>query len=664
MDMLPKARDERQDIQTSAQGFCPLLRILQAPAIWKRRLSLADCRAIFSLFYTASSRLADGTSQWQSAGPYGTPARLSIEEWVKAIVRGADEHSPRWRHVLAIGGLLLGFERQDHQPMLPSTVRYKLESALVQAVNLALANTTGIDDTEALAIVFVLNNTFHLLSDAERSQLQYEHLLPVLISATFSSNEGLQNAYFLGAMDRDVVQIQGRKIFCWSPTCHSFKAISDLQSKPLVTSLGPMARLISHAIEHVSSPQIVSDALKELHVFSRAMIIQWRQNKLSEIDPSEEKAYLDADTLSNTLPRLWRLLRITLFTQLIILRSVLGRLLGDQVLASDSNAPEIAIQCLHVLRNLYFISSRLGETSSSQYTFVNFAAIDILSQYPAKTIEFLTDIRPYETNQIPNHPLERCLDLFFLNTAEHFTSVLPTSLNEELVFSAAAPYLIVGGNVHLLEIFEAAHSVMLALFATPHCFQLTEKHLAFYIDTLFNAFPQNLSARQFRLALRTIIRVLAPPSPIANTQPLLPAILLELACERAQQASPEPLPTLPQSSAADPKSESPPLSEQAVLVLSILDSLCYLPLDLLKEWLPLAADLVHQVQDQDMKRICQDRFWEALSSGEMDVERAAFCVTWWTTQGGRQRLLHNRELGVEASDQQYLMSGGVGQSKI
>jgi hypothetical protein len=148
-------------------------------------------------------------------------------------------------------------------------------------------------------------------------------------------------------------------------------------------------------------------------------------------------------------------------------------------------APFVAVQSLHILRNLYFISSRIGQNASSQYSFVNLVAIDIVAQYPDLAENLLRTIRPAELGQIPGHPLERCLDLFFLNTAEHFTLTLSPQVNEELIISAALPYLAAGGSNRLLEIFEAAHSVVLAVFSAPPNADITAKHLPFYVDNLF-----------------------------------------------------------------------------------------------------------------------------------------------------------------------------------
>ncbi len=149
------------------------------------------------------------------------------------------------------------------------------------------------------------------------------------------------------------------------------------------------------------------------------------------------------------------------------------------------DAPILASQALQMLRNLYFVSSRMGQNAFSQYTFVYLTAVDILSNYPAESEVFLRDIQPLQLGRIPNHPLERCLDLYFLNTAEHFSLVMSPQLNEDLLVAAATPYLASGGNNHLLEIFEAAHSVMLAVLVAPQSANVTAKHLPFYVDALF-----------------------------------------------------------------------------------------------------------------------------------------------------------------------------------
>jgi hypothetical protein len=308
----------------------------------------------------------------------------------------------------------------------------------------------------------------------------------------------------------------------------------------------------------------------------------------------------------------------------------------------------------------------MGNVSFSQYTFTYLTSIDILASYPNQSATFLDSIAPSELGHIPSHPLERNLDLFFLNTAEHFAPVLSSRQNEDLLLAAASPYLITAGNPNLLPIFEAAHSVTLSVFSAPQNVDLTAKHLPFYVDALFRVFPHNLSARQFRLAFKNLIRVVSPPSRIAITQPMLAATLLDLVHERAIHAPDTPLPPsyVPSSTGSSglesiPQSTIPDLSEKAVLILTLIDAFPCLSLALLEEWLPLTAIATQTVTDSAMREYCKKHFWEVLVGGEMDPERSQICVRWWTSRGGRESLIN----GDDMPDEEYVMSGGLGEEE-
>lgn len=428
-------------------------------------------------------------------------------------------------------------------------------------------------------------------------------------------------------------------------------------ARPLVSSMGPLSRLIAHSVENVKDPWLIQTMMDDLASFSRALTTQWRQIKLSEVDSAEELVYFEEEALQKTLPRLWSLLKAVLFATTIILRGVFNRTLGNGELAADAVAPHLASQALHTLRYLYFITSRLGPASLSQHTFVYLTAIDILAAYPIQADKFLKSVAPQQLGQIPRHPLDRILDLYFLNTAEHFTLVLSPATNEELLVASAVPYLASGGNHHMLPIFEAAHSVMLAVLSAPQSAEITAKHLPFYIDALFSVFPHNLSPRQFRLAFKTLMRVTAPPSALSASHPDLPAILLELVFNRALNAPTTALPpdeaTLAlQGSDAPP----PPLSEQAVLALTLVDVLPFLPIPLLEEWMPLCAELLNSIDDTTMREAVKARYWEVLISGEMDAEKSGVAVAWWGTRGGREMVLFGRE---SERDMIKMMSGAL-----
>ncbi|KAK4945690.1 hypothetical protein LTR10_015038 [Elasticomyces elasticus] len=619
--------------------------LLSNDILHPRPIEITQSRQIFSVFYTAVLRLIEDK---QSPAHAQLRSDLPVREWVKAIVKGADERSPRWRHTLLIGGLLLAFQSRKFEE-LPSDLRNKLEAALVTASNLALLQKDSEPNCE-LPVIFVLNHTFPLLSDYHRSQVQFDLLLPILVNATFFSREGLEQGYWLGAIDNDVRQFSGQK-FNWSTRSKSFSKINEIKSRSLVAPLGALSRLMAHCIDNVQDGSLIVYSTNRIAEFARTLATSWRQNKLSEVDPREEAQYLDQETINQTLPVLLQLLRNTVFAAVITLRSVVGRTLCDSTLASNNTAPSLAMQTLHILRDTYFIAHRFGLTSSSQYTFVNFTANDILSRYQAQSEHFLEAIKPGELGRIPLHPLDRTYDLFFLNTAEHFTLTLLPRTNQELLFNSAAPYVDPRGDPRLGEIFEAAHSVMLAILAAPQNAEVATRNVPFYVETLLQSFPKPLTARQFRFAMKSVIRLAAPPSPIAMSMPLMQAIVLDLLRERVEHASEDLLPPNPDV----PVESDQPSSERTVLLLSIIDCLSSLPILLLEDWLPVTADLLQKVKNPAQKQQCQQRLWNALSDGEMDVERAASCVAWWTSRGGREHVT----FGEQPEDQEYLMSGAL-----
>lgn len=620
--------------------------VLANPLLYSQPVDLPHCRSVFSVFYTAALRFVEAEANDKVQYDRSTLSRVA---WTRAVIQGADDKSPRWRHTLLLGGLLLGFEGNG-DPRLPSDLRNKIEIALITASNLALQEKDERDASNQHCTVFVLNTVFPLISDYNRAQLNYGLLLPELIEAAYFSREGLEHGYWLGTIDADIRQVS-RAHFNWNAKSSSAMRMQQIRSRILVASLGPLARLVAHSIENVRDTNLLIPVLSRLAEFSRNIALSWRQNKLSEIEPSEEAIFLDEETRQTTFPNLLQLLRNIMFSLVISLRAIAGMILTDSMLSSDAKAPTLAIQTLHILRDLYFVSHRFGQSSSSQYVFVNYTAIDILNQFPVQAESFLTSIRPTEIGIIPAHPLDRLNDLFFLNIAEHFTLVLRPEANTDLLINTAMPYVAINGDQRLSELYEAAHSVLLAVFASPQNGTMSAQYVPFYVETLLESFPSSLTPRQFRLAIKSLMQVSAPFTPIANAIPQLQEIVFDIIKHRIAQASETPIKP---SDAALTESANM-VSEKSVLVVSIIENLNFLPALLLQEWLVIAAEQIHKITDAIQKDDCQKRFWEVLSSGEMDVERAAVCVTWWTSRGGRELVLY----GDVMADLPWSMSGAL-----
>ena len=261
-------------------------------------------------------------------GPYPTWEGLAKEEWVKAVVSGADDRSPRWRHMLALGGLLLGFESQ-HRRGLSVTLRRTLESAIVEAANLALDVVEPGDEVASTSIALVLSHVFDMLGRLDKSQINHNLLLPLLIRAAYFSRDGFHWGYFLGTIDADVVQDTAEK-FVWSTKSSTYFQTHQMSSGPLIASLGSLSRLAAFSVEVVHDEDCLIVMVEDLSAFCRSLCVQWRQNKLSEIDIAEEMDFLSDESLKVSLPVLWQFLKASMFATMIVLRALLGRVLGDR----------------------------------------------------------------------------------------------------------------------------------------------------------------------------------------------------------------------------------------------------------------------------------------------------------------------------------------------
>ncbi|TGO74229.1 hypothetical protein BELL_0298g00100 [Botrytis elliptica] len=635
--------------------------LLTAPAIWNNTDGLRICLRIISVFNTAAITVCKNEVESRNEHPpYDAyqPRKgggIGSDDWARSVVKGADERSPRWQHLLVIAGVLLGMENGGRHG-LSNGLRSTLERALVTAANLALENPMRDGILAAESIVLALNHAFPLLSDGVRAGLNYDSLVMIMVRSV-TALEGYQDGIFLQYIDADVKQVPGDK-FDWSSKSPSFLQLQKQASSPILSSMGPLSRLIAYAIENMTNSLLAIEIREHLLSFSGRLLEGWKRNKLSEIDPSEEATFLTPETLQMTAPVLWQVLKSAMFATVVILQSLMGRTMLDPILSTRRLAPIGASETLIILGNIHFISSRIGSNSFSAYVFVNLSSIDILSNYPLESRELLKAIYPTQAGEIPNNPLQRNHDLFYLNTCEHLTNILSPPDNESLIISVAAPYLNPTAHPGFLEIFEAAHSAVLAVLSAPQNTKLTARFIPTYVDALFNSFPNNLSPRQFRYAFKSLIYITTPPTPLSTAEPMLAETLLEMLHHRATHAPTSPLPqSVYTRDTASQQDSQAPLSEQTYLMLTLLDALPNLPLDALQAWLPISADLLNSIEDNYMRERCKARFWEILESGEMDVERSALCVGWWSTRGGRDQILFGRE----TQDVGPYMSGGLGE---
>ncbi|KAI1195599.1 hypothetical protein F5X97DRAFT_241378 [Nemania serpens] len=618
---------------------------LSARSIWQQPDGLRTCLRVVSVFNTAAVHVRRNELCSADLPPAGSGVRAG--DWARAVAKGLDDRSGRWRHALVLAGVLVGMEGEERRS-LPWRLRSTLEQAVVTAANLALEDGSQSGGLGRAAVVLALTYAFPLLSDANKALLSGDALLPAVVQAMLGE-EGFEHGEFIRAIQLDITSAGS---LGWSPTSPSVSHIQQLESRPLSQNMGPLSRLGVFAIEHARDSSLVLGIQDELLSFTAGLLERWEHCALSLVDPSVESAKLSPGVLQGPWPMLWQLLRKILFSVVAVMQPIVGRCLLDPRLRNDNVAPILAAKTLHMLRNLSFISSRQGGSAFQVYTFTYLTSLDILTRFPDASTRFLQETLPPPTNTVPP-PVHQALSLFYLNTAEHLPLSLPTPSADSLIIAPATAnlsptsWLTSPANTPpsslTLELFESSHAALLSVFSCPPHGALTAPLVPFYIDALLSSFPARVSPRQFRLAFRTVMQVASPPYPISVTHPGLSEALLEMLRFRAEGASAAPLPPppVPDSSSSSSFSSAPatePLSEQAALVLALVDALPYLPAPLVDEWLSRAAESSNAILDPRMRDVARRRLWEVLASGELDVDRAVVGVAWWGTQGGRDLL--------------------------
>lgn len=307
--------------------------LLTAPTIWYQPDGLRTPISVLGVFNSAALRIFARQTPKQRSNLSDPSRKLAKDEWTTAVVKGADDRSSRWRHLLLLGGLLLGIATAEEEHINRS-MRRKVEVAIVKAVNLALREGESEDALAMKSLTVVLSHVFDLLSDDNKFDLDHDLLLPKLYHSSLFDREGLHSGFFLSTMDADVIESAAKK-FDWSRKSSSYVRMQRMASGPLVSSLGSISRLVAFSTENIRNVDLLAVMIEELGAFARCLCVQWRQNKISEIDATDETTYLTDETLRTSLPLLWRILKSSMFATIIILRPLLGRVLGDARLSMN-----------------------------------------------------------------------------------------------------------------------------------------------------------------------------------------------------------------------------------------------------------------------------------------------------------------------------------------
>ncbi|KAK6543802.1 hypothetical protein TWF694_000533 [Orbilia ellipsospora] len=603
--------------------------ILAAPALWNSPDLVSVCQAVFDIF-----RLSTGERVRESS------RAISLTDWIEAVINGADSRVPRWKHALASGGILAAFDANDAR--LPFTTRSNLEAHLLEVVNLHFEFLTSGIETQSC--VLAISNTYRILSEDAKYMINYPALTGAVLPAMFLSSEGYQTGDFLRQIDRG---IPSAKRSSKHATPFSLK---EFLARPFVRNMGGLAKLAATSMDSSADAETINGALSVLATFSRSLTSIWCETQLSTLP---DNAIISQDPVQTNTAQLWQLLKASLFSTVVVLESVVRALLHSHHMTRNNEVHSFASQVICILRDLFFITHRTNPAAFGTYNFVFHACIDIVMSNPGQAESLAGQLAPIQTGTLPTHPANILRDLYFLNTLEHLVIACTPRFCTSIVSPSLSPYLAnPSANTLLREPFESAHSLTLAMIGCPQLVETSFKILPEYIESVFMAYPQFLSTRQFRLAIASLVKYTSPPTALSGIKRDLPDVILEMLCARIdsadgrhpvtawkpqqQQQDATPDGAAPAASGAT-QAEQEGFTERDACILALLDSLPFMEEAALMRWLEVSARYVGETTRGDSREILRGRVWDVIS-GELDVGRSQLAIPWWS-EGGREMVL-------------------------
>ncbi|GAA5978204.1 hypothetical protein JCM11641_001135 [Rhodosporidiobolus odoratus] len=489
-------------------------------------------------------------------------------------------------------------------------------------------------------------------------------------SSTFASGE----AFSSPPLSPDLSQTA--EGLSWAAPSPSHSHLTALVTAPLLTALGPLSRAVGRAVEAAAilsrSSALNSGAAHSslrhlsttLLAISSKLSAGWATTPWSDL---LDDSSLSPSTRSQTAP--WTLLKTLLFSQTLIYSSLLQvvsytRSKGDEPTVLQR---ELAIQAVQALGKTYFVALKFGQSGFEAWRAVLAGLVEVAAAGRSHD-ENAEDVSPVVglvrsldarggtgTGGIHDRAVERAEVTFWMNTVEQVMRDLGDEYVERRVLRGIRPYL---DDARYRESFEAAHSVLLAIFAANK--RCIVDIAPWYTALLLRTYPSLLSPTQFRLAFSTMVDgvcsagddalawwniqellAAAEALPVAASMPSLdPADVAALPSGNTAFApSAPPPPALPNLS-PDTAGSATPLDTRALTLprggylLALSSLLPSVSLPLLPPLLSILEDLLRaELPDHDGRSAVVEFVFEVIGEG-MDARKREVGVEWWMERGG------------------------------
>ncbi|QRV86632.1 Mon1 domain protein [Ceratobasidium sp. AG-Ba] len=440
------------------------------------------------------------------------------------------------------------------------------------------------------------------------------------------------------------------ELFVSEPGLLEFKAESKLpqtlkstHSSSTYIRLGSIAKLAGHIFVCMAQSKfwlsriypILNTYVEGFGQASLSLERSWARSALCKIDKDENIA-VDARPTTTII---WHILKVFLFTTVFVVQSLL-----DVTIYYHSTTTQegkvLARSILTTFCRLSFVSLKFGALAAEGGGFNEmkrafFGALDVLasnsddqdSTGDRSSIQLVnslaSELSDIESTTGTDHPIYQSRVVYFMVCAEHVMNQLPGETIEKVVLPIVQKHLNDSDN---REKYEAAHSVMLAIFATAEVGPtVTQKISPFgkaymlipaYIEILLkNSAENRLSTDQFRLAFQALVR-----SASLRDEELGWLCVEELSTAIGNISS------LQRGSSSRDSTE-----QLSRLQLALISSMSALPISKLPRLFKLVRGLLDQSNPSDGKLVkaVYHEIMEHLGDREKD-----FALRWWLqTQG-------------------------------
>ncbi|CEL51678.1 hypothetical protein RSOLAG1IB_00213 [Rhizoctonia solani AG-1 IB] len=478
---------------------------------------------------------------------------LALDEWLDLVISGSHRRNESRDFVLPrlafLSGLVLGLKELEKQDAalsqrIVSRSRGELVVSVAECLDLYAPSDSDPmptwDSDLALRmrraeahldiVVDLCAAALPIVSSDQLTALDLSKLTCVCVGSILNL---FQNGFCFSLLESELVKLNsGRLGFKSAARFPGY--IETLHKSSIYAHLGSVAKLIGHLCLSMAQSDfwkprlypILNSLVDSLGQVSLNLEVSWSRCLLSQVERDVEIA----PEIQHVTTNVWHIFKSILFTTVLAFQSVLDATLYYSAVA----IPEAKLLSRGILTSfcrLSFVSTKFGALTAegggfSEMKRAFFGALDILAfNYDDKdttgdqsclklVADLSAELSSMESSLATEHPITRGRVVYFLVCTEHVITQLPEQVIVDVVLPVVQRHL---SNQDNREVYEAAHSVMLAVFAAHESqdplgsdhpkWQRVHVLVPAYVGILLhNSEEDQLSTDQLRLAFQALVR--------------------------------------------------------------------------------------------------------------------------------------------------------------